>query len=127
MDYYKKTIGAEMRRSLFIAFIFFVLLAGCQRIDTSDPNNLLIVASQLGDIDRVRLAIAKGADVNYQDEKGGTALHWAVFYGHKEIIKLLLMQGADPLIKDKNGITPIDVARINGKKDVLKILKNFNR
>ncbi|WP_293448535.1 ankyrin repeat domain-containing protein, partial [Persephonella sp.] len=60
-------------------------------------------------------------------EKGGTALHWAVFYGHKEIIKLLLMQGADPLIKDKNGITPIDVARINGKKDVLKILKNFNR
>ncbi len=96
-------------------------------MDTSDPNNLLIVASQLGDIDRVRLAIAKGADVNYQDEKGGTALHWAVFYGHTDIVKLLLMQGADPLIKDKNGITPVDVAKINGKKKILKLLKSFVR
>ncbi|WP_457636146.1 ankyrin repeat domain-containing protein [Persephonella sp.] len=116
-----------MGRLLFLVLFSFFLTAGCQKMDTSDPNNLLIVASQLGDIDRVRLAIAKGADVNYQDEKGGTALHWAVFYGHKEIIKLLLMQGANPLIKDKNGITPVDVARINGKKDILKILKNFNR
>lgn len=128
MDYYKNTNGVEMGRSLFVAFIFFVLFIGCERIDTSDPNNLLIVASQLGDIDRVRLAIAKGADVNYQDEKGGTALHWAVFYGHKEIINLLLMQGADPLIKDKNGITPIDVAKINGKKEILEILKkNYDK
>jgi len=111
-----------LKKVLPIIVIAFALLS-CQRLDTSNPNNMLIVASQLGDIDRVRLAIAKGADVNYQDEKGGTALHWAVFYGHKEIVKLLLMQGADPLIKDKNGITPVDVAKINHKTEMLKILR----
>ena len=113
-----------LKKVLPLILIVFALLS-CQRLDASDPNNMLIIASQLGDIDRVRLAIAKGADVNYQDEKGGTALHWAVFYGHKEIVRLLLMQGADPLIKDKNGITPVDVAKINRKREVLKILEEF--
>ncbi|WP_457625261.1 ankyrin repeat domain-containing protein [Persephonella sp.] len=116
-----------MFRKVRVLLALIILFSGCQRIDTSDPNKMLIVAAQLGDIDRVRLAIAKGADVNYQDEKGGTALHWAVFYGHKEIVKLLLMQGADPYLKDKNGISPVDVARINQKKEILKMLKNFKR
>ncbi|SNZ10388.1 Ankyrin repeat-containing protein [Persephonella hydrogeniphila] len=116
-----------MFRKIYPVIILVLIFWSCQRIDTSDPNNMLIVAAQLGDIDRVRLAIAKGANVNYQDEKGGTALHWAVFYGHKDIVKLLLMQGADPYIKDKNGITPVDVARINQKKEILKILKSFKR
>ncbi|MDQ7055528.1 MAG: ankyrin repeat domain-containing protein [Persephonella sp.] len=113
-----------IKKILFLIGITFTFVS-CQKLDISDPNNMLIVASQLGDIDRVRLAIAKGADVNYQDEKGGTALHWAVFYGHKDIVKLLLMQGADPLIKDRNGITPVDVAKINRKREVLKILMEF--
>ncbi|WP_457639280.1 ankyrin repeat domain-containing protein [Persephonella sp.] len=115
-----------MARLLTVLFLIAGIFSlSCQKLDTSNPNNLLIVASQLGDIDRVRLAIAKGADVNYQDEKGGTALHWAVFYGHKDIVNLLLMQGADPLIKDKNGITPVDVARINHRKEVLTILEKY--
>ena len=113
-----------LKRILSLIGIVFMFVS-CQRLDTSDPNSMLIIASQLGDIDRVRLAIAKGAYVNYQDEKGGTALHWAVFYGHKEIVRLLLMQGADPLIRDKNGITPVDVAKINRKREVLKILEEF--
>ncbi|WP_051654723.1 ankyrin repeat domain-containing protein [Persephonella sp. IF05-L8] len=107
---------------IVLSAIFFI---GCKRIDNSNPNDMLLTAAQLGDIDRVRLAIAKGANLNYQDENGGTALHWAVFYGYKDIVQLLLMHGADPLIKDKDGITPIDVARINNKKEMLKLLEKY--
>ncbi len=114
----------------FISLLILIVLSatffiGCKRIDNSNPNDMLLTAAQLGDIDRVRLAIAKGANLNYQDENGGTALHWAVFYGYKDIVQLLLMHGADPLIKDKDGITPIDVARINNKKEMLKLLEKY--
>jgi len=114
-------------RLTILLFMIVVIITGisCKRIDTSDPNQMLIVASQMGDIDRVRLAIAKGANINAQDENGGTALHWAVFYEHGNIVRLLLMHGANPYIKDKNGITPIDVARINRKIKMLKIIEKY--
>ncbi|NPA17238.1 MAG: ankyrin repeat domain-containing protein [Aquificae bacterium] len=114
-------------RPVILLLLIVITFTGisCKRIDTSDPDKMLIVASQLGDIDRVRLAIAKGADINARDENGGTALHWAVFYEYGDIVKLLLMHGADPYIKDKNGITPVDVARINKKVRMLKILEKY--
>ncbi|NPA12901.1 MAG: hypothetical protein GXO45_02815 [Aquificae bacterium] len=116
------------KRTVFVAFILLLFpILSCKRVDTSDPNQMLIVYTQLGDIDRVKLAIAKGADVNAQDENGGTALHWAVFYEYEDIVKLLLMHGANPYIKDKNGITPIDVARINRKVFMLKLLQEYTK
>jgi len=107
--------------------VLLVFVVACQRIDTSNPDNMLIVAAQLGDIDRVRLALAEGADVNTQDENGGTALHWAVFYEYGDIVELLLMHGANPYIKDKNGISPVDVARINKKVRMMKLLEKYTK
>ncbi|NPA58483.1 MAG: ankyrin repeat domain-containing protein [Aquificae bacterium] len=116
-----------MKRVFLLLFLIIPLVYSCQRIDASNPDDMLIVSAQLGDVERVKLALAKGADVNAQDDKGGTALHWAVFYGHGDIVRLLLMHGANPDIKDRNGITPVDVARINGRKEMLKILEEFRQ
>jgi len=48
----------------------------------------------------------KGADVNYQDEKGKTALHHGV---EKEfdpaLLKWLVKRGASPDIEDRDGVT----------------------
>ncbi|ACO04374.1 2-5A-dependent ribonuclease (2-5A-dependent RNase)(Ribonuclease L) (RNase L) (Ribonuclease 4) [Persephonella marina EX-H1] len=109
-----------------LIFVFFVILSqGCNRSDLSTPDSMLISAAKNGDIKLLQLALAKGAYINTTDERGGTALHWAVYYGHKEIVKLLLMHGADPLIKDKNGITPYRLAEMKGKKEILKLLNKF--
>jgi len=102
-----------------------ILFISCNRIDTSSPNAMLITSAKAGDLDYLKLAIAKGANINMQDENGGTPLHWAVYYNRKEIVKFLLMQGANPFITDKNGITPIDLARINNRREILKIFEEY--
>lgn len=86
---------------------------------------MLISSAKVGNIDYVKLAIAKGANLNAKDEKGSTALHWASYYGYKNIVKLLLLQGANPYEVDNYGLTPFDVAKINKKKEVLKIFKSY--
>ena len=103
-----------------ISFIF-----SCNRIDTSTPDIMLLTASKSGNLDYVKLAIAKGANVNAKDEKGSTALHWATYYEHTDIIRFLLMHGANPYETDNYGVTPIDVARFNKKEKALEIFKKF--
>jgi ankyrin repeat protein len=86
---------------------------------------MLITSAKAGNLDYVKLAIAQGANINAKDDKGGTALHWAVYYNHKEIVKFLLMQGANPFEVDNQGVSPIDVARMNNKKEILKIFEEY--
>ena len=108
-----------------VSVIFaFVLLVSCGH-SSGDINSQLIEAVKEGDIGKVRVLIAKGAFINATDDKGGTPLHWAAYYGRKDIAKLLLMQGADMYQKDKYGLTPIDVARINQKKEILELFKRY--
>ena len=40
-----------------------------------------------------------GAEVNFQQQEGETALHMAAFYNNTELINLLLTNGANPFIK----------------------------
>ena len=86
---------------------------------------MLLTASKNGNLEYVKLAIAQGANINAKDEKGSTALHWATYYEHTDIIRFLLMQGANPYETDKYGLTPIDVAKFNKKEKALKIFKEF--
>ncbi len=108
----------------FIVYFLALLFISCGNY-SGDINSQLIQAVKDGDIDQVKLLIAKGADLNTTDDKGGTPLHWAAYYNRKDIAKLLLMQGADLYIKDKYGLTPIDVARINRKKEILKLFEMY--
>ena len=51
-----------------------------------------------------------GADVNAEDAKGLTPLHWAALTKGPEVITTLIEAGADPDARTKNGMTPLDVA-----------------
>ncbi len=55
-----------------------------------------------GEIERVKLLISEGADVNVKNDEGLTPLHWAAREGHKEIVELLLAHDADVNIGDAN-------------------------
>ncbi len=110
-----------------VLFFIFVLLLSCERNYTDNPDNELIYAVKKNDINLLKIAIAKNANLNWQDEKGRTPLHWAAYYGNTEIAKLLIFHGANPYIKDKNGLTPLDIARMNNKikffKEITEMVK----
>lgn len=76
-----------------------------------DKNEPLLFAASERNIPLVQMLINKGADVNYQDSKGVSALMWACGQpianadwapqteGQYELTKLLLEHGADPTLR----------------------------
>ena len=70
----------------------------------------LAIAAQNGHEEMVSLLIAKGADVNAQDEYGDTPLHKAVGpreARHSNVIEVLLDHDANPHIPNGDGRTPL--------------------
>jgi ankyrin repeat protein len=95
----------------------------------ADPNH----ADQAGataliwsipDEDKVRLLIARGADVNATSRlTGGTALLNAAGHpGTTRIVKLMLDKGADAKVRDQVGFTPLLRASFNGDVETAKLL-----
>src|SRR5690606_40255181 len=56
------------------------------------------------------------SDVNYADEKGRTALHYAAHRGYRAICEALIAKGADINYEDHNGETPLFFATLQDRK-----------
>ena len=70
--------------------------------------NSLIKAAENGDLEGIKRALEGGEDVNVRGIHGWTALIWASWLGHMEIVRLLLGKGADVDARgDKSGKTMI--------------------
>jgi len=79
-------------------------------------------AALVGNAERVKELLKKGANPNVQDEYGWTPLHEAAYKGHVDVVELLLEHGADPNIQSKNGLTPLHEAAYKGHVDVVELL-----
>lgn len=63
--------------------------------------------------DIIQLLIINGADVNFQDSSGYTALHIAAMFENKEKVELLIKHGADISIINQDGDTAFDLVFIS--------------
>lgn len=76
------------------------------------------------DIDGLQLLLAAGADPNEVNERGETALHWAVWRGRREpIIAALLDSGADRDAQRNDGRTAYALAVQSGQTEVAALLE----
>ncbi len=94
----------------------------------ADPNlvispsgRTLLMAAQ--NVAMVRLLLMHGADPGIRDEKGATALHYAVMGPDAfDIILLLLEKGADINVMDNMGYTALMNAVVNDKPDLVRLM-----
>ena len=90
----------------------------------NDGDTALILASNQGNIEIVKLLIGAGVDLNIKNNGGGTALMWASKYNHIEIAKLLINAGANLNIKNKYDDTALIIANNNKHKKIVELLKS---
>jgi uncharacterized protein len=99
--------------------------------DVNTPNNAgytgLMVASERGRPDIIKLLLDHKADPNAAGRDGVTALMLAAENNQPEIVKLLLGRGADPNRQDKNGWTAVLKAAYQGNAKCIEILASHSK
>jgi hypothetical protein len=107
-------------------------------IDPETSNTVLHYCSANGFVDLLQglltqlsekaqaVANGKAADrpqlINRQNAQGNTALHWAAYNGHLEIVKLLVKEGADMWVKNTAGHLAMFEAERADKNEVVQYL-----
>jgi len=95
-----------------------------------DLGRCLLWMAGDGRTEGVRLLLDHGANIEWQDELGGTPLMQAVNYshgglpipGHAEVVRLLLARGANVNHARKDGLTALRWARRNENAEIIRIL-----
>lgn len=107
-----------------------LLLGGGPRrhpyLTQSDMNMALREAAKGGSIAVVQLLLAKGADLNAENEIHGGALQAAAYAGRTEVVQLLLDSGADIDAHRGPWGSALQAAVLGNKLDVVQLLLKRN-
>ncbi len=95
----------QMARSRGYDRLEAVLVKATEAKDAADPDVELLRAAEMGDADRVALALRAGADIEARDGTKRTALLLASTHDRVEVARLLVALGADPT-RSTTGTTP---------------------
>ena len=101
-----------------------------------DPYELMIIPPQKkaemlireinkedkANLNLVRDLIALGANVDWQNNNGWTALHWCAYNNHSRILGLLIDAGVDVNIQDNDGWTALHWCAFMNQPDIARML-----
>ena len=83
----------------------------------------LMVASNKGNVDAIKVLLSAGADRTIKDVDGNTWIHYAVHGDcRKEVLQTIIDQGADVNITNKRNVTSLMVASKMGNVDAINVL-----
>jgi len=74
-----------------------------------------------GDLEQIKVLLAKGSDVDTRDKDGWTPLHVAAQKGHKDVIKLLIVRGAN-VNAETNRWEATPLRMVGNRRDVAELL-----
>lgn len=90
----------------------------------------LIAAVETGNPEIVSLLLAnKITNIDFPDEPARlscTALHYAAYLGHVDIVRMLLKKKANVDARNDNGATPLMLATLRGHTAIVELLCAFN-
>jgi len=109
---------AALRTSLLLVTIAVLWPAGPVRA----ADNPVAEAARGGDLASIRELIDRGAAVNVRAGDGSTALLWAAYHSHPEMVQTLIAAGADPDTANNFGVTPLLQASRTGDTAVMQAL-----
>ena len=78
-------------------------------------------AAHFDDVNEVIDMLHGGMPINSRDKDGYTALYWAVFSNHTDVVDELLRNGADVNVRNSYDWTPLHAAAHNNT-DMMKVL-----
>ncbi|MGP8199111.1 MAG: ankyrin repeat domain-containing protein [Limisphaerales bacterium] len=81
-------------------------------------------ALRIGNLDAIAAGLDRGIDVNWQIEKGETALHKAVSVGQFDVVRLLLTRNANVNLENSALKTPLDIAVEKNQVEITGLLKS---
>lgn len=90
-------------------------------VDFSDLTPLMWAVIK-GNITAIHMLADKKEAINFQNNKGYSALIYAITVGNLDAVQALLKTGADVNSKDKIGYTPLHFAVSKGNEDIVRTL-----
>ncbi|KAL8925462.1 MAG: hypothetical protein Q9172_002224 [Xanthocarpia lactea] len=101
-----------------------LLESNASDLDATDENGdtALILGSEFGYAEVVRVLLEKGADANAQGGQYGNVLHVASEHGHSQVVQVLLDKGADINAQGKYYCNALQAASIGGYNQVVQML-----
>lgn len=80
---------------------------GCLSVHVKDVfgNTLLNIAAQNGHKEMMKTLLKRGCDINGQNNKGQTALHFCFAYGYTDLAEWLISKGADDQLRNVFGLS----------------------
>ena len=99
-----------------LAVLVWSSLAFCGEIHDAAKN---------GDLEKVKALLKANPDLVFSkdDKFGGTPLHLAAYWNHKDVLELLLTNKADVNVRDNNGNTPLALAANSNYTEVIELLR----
>ena len=90
--------------------------------ERTEESTLFHILVAKGNLELVKLAVERGANINARDKDGLTLLHYALAGRKTRIFKYLVKKGADIHVRDIQGLTILHYAAILGNFEVVKYL-----
>ena len=84
----------------------------------------LIAAAKSGDLEAVKKQIKKGTAVDATTDEidAYTALGWAAYYGHRDVVEFLIEKGAKIDVQNHSGYTPLMAAAQTSHNKIVRVL-----
>jgi ankyrin repeat protein len=101
------------------------LLQYADKLQKSDAEELMMIASGLGHVEVAKALLKHGVSANAMGIKQRTAIMAAAAFNKPQVARLLLENGADATLKDEDGFNAFDIAHENDSEEVMKVLSEY--